>query len=450
LNTGQVGNFVNSAGAFVKSGSGINYGDPYYGDRTPTFYYWNIGVQRALTNNITLTMNYAGSITHFVAGAGGLRGLQSGEINPVYLPLGALLTKPATTANIMAAQAIIPGCCTAPYSGFTAAAATTAGSTVATIGQGLKWMPQYSGTTDTWGVQSANAAYNAWEVSIAIRPTHGLTFNLNYTFDKEIDDAGTIRTGYPIPASASLDGIARRADRADRSIAVLDLPENLAMYGVYKLPFGKGHIGGDHFLVRALAGGWELSGISTYLSGEPLFITSSACTSTTLPSQGTCMPDLNPNFTGHNLRQNGKWGQGVTALTLGTIQYVSGEIANTTPGNGITSTGASTPCGSSVGPFCNSGAYMIGDAPRGAAFGLRGPSNFRVTAGLRRSFDITEKAKFIFAVDCQNLSNSVTFGGGGGGSASAIGQSINSAAFGTLGSASSDSRDFQFSGRISF
>ena len=462
LSTGQVGNFVNGAGAFVKSTSGINYADPYYGDRTPTFYYFNFGFQHSFTPNITLTMNYAGSVTHFVAGAGGIRGLQSGEVNPIYFALGAggtvavpqygagLLTQPATATNLALANAILPGCCAAPYAGFTAAAGTTAGAGFATIAQSLKWMPQYSGTTDTWGVQSANASYNAWEVSVAIRPTHGLTFNLNYTFNKEIDNAGTIRTGYPIPANRILDGVARRADRADRSIAILDLPENLAMFGVYKLPFGKGHIGGDHFLVRAFAQGWELSGITTYLSGEPLFFTSSACSATSLPNQGTCMPDLNPGFSGRNIRINGKWGQGVTATTLTTNQYLQGYVSNTTPGNGITSAGASTPCGTSVGPFCNAGPLMIGDAPRGGAYGVRGPNNFRVTAGLRRTFDITEAVKFTLAVDCQNVLNSVTFGGGGGGSTSSIGQSINAASFGTLQTASSDSRDFQFSGRINF
>jgi hypothetical protein len=437
--TGQVGNFVNTAGAFVKSNAGINYADPYYGDRTPTFMFWNFGFQRSLTHSITLTMNYAGSATHFIAGAGGIRGLQSGEVNPKYLALGSLLTKAATPANVAAAQAIIPGCCAAPYPGFTAAASTTAGAGLATIAQGLKWMPQYSGTTDTWGVQSANAAYNSWQTSIAIRPTHGLTFNLNYTFDKEIDDAGTIRTGYDIPGSAILSGKSWKADRIDRSLSVLDIPENLAMYGVYKIPVGgKGEFGGDHFLVRALAKGWELSGISTYTSGLPLFITSSACTATSLPNQGTCMPDLNPNFFGTNIRTNGKWGEGVTATTLGTKQYIQGNVINTTPGDGTNTltpgaTQVATPCGTSVGPFCNSGNYMIGDAPRGGAFNLRGPNNFRVTAGLRRTFDVTEQIKFQFAVDCQNLLNSVTFGGGG-----------------TLGTASADSRDFQFSGRISF
>ena len=445
LTTGLVGNFVNSSGAFVKSTAGISYADPYYGDRTPTFYYFNFGGQRSITQNITVTVNYAGSVTHFVSGASNLRGLQSGEINPIYLQLGSLLTKAATPANIAAAQAILPGCCTLPYAGFGAAAATTAGSTIATIGQALKWMPQYSSTADTWGAYSANAAYNAFQFSLEIRPTHGLNLNVNYTYSKELDDTGTQRTGYAIPSSAILGGKTWAANRIDRSINALDIPESLAIYGVYRLPFGKGHMGGENPIVRWVAGGWELSGITTYTAGLPLFITSSACTSTTEPGQGQCMPDINPNFTGHNIRTNGKWGQGVTALTLGTQSYLNGYISNTTPGEGV---GGAT-CASSTGPFCNSGNYMIGNAPR-APFNLRGPSNLRITGGLRRTFDVTEKVKFIFGVDCQNVLNSVTFGGGGGGTATSIGQSVNSSTFGTLSTASSDSRDFQFSGRIQF
>jgi hypothetical protein len=231
-------------------------------------------------------MNYSGSVSHFVSGAAGIRGLQSGEVDPKYLPLGALLTKAATAANVAAAQAIIPGCCTAPYAGFTAAAGTAAGASFATIAQGLKWMPQYASTNDTWGLYSANAAYNALQASIAIRPTHGLTLNVNYTWSKEMDDAGTIRTGYPIPAGQNATGKTWKADRMDRSLSAIDSPQNLAMYGVYKLPFGKGGFGADSFIVRTLAGGWEFSSILTYASGYPLTLNSTSCTATTLPNQG--------------------------------------------------------------------------------------------------------------------------------------------------------------------
>jgi hypothetical protein len=450
LSDGQVGNFVNSAGAFVKSTNGISYGDPYYGDRTPTFYFWNFGFQRSLTKDITYTMNYAGSATHFVAGAAGLRGLQSGEINPIYLPLGLLLNSAATPANIAAAQAIIPGCCNSPYPGFAAAAATSAGSTIATIGQGLKWMPQYSGTSDTWGLYSANAAYNALQVSLAIRPTHGLTFNVNYTFSKELDDAGTIRTGYPIPANLNATGRAWAADRIDRSLSTIDTPDVFVAYGVYKLPFGKGGIGQDNRFVRAIAGGWELSSILTLQSGYPLTLSSSSCTSSTLPGQGTCMPDINPSFSGPI--KTAKWASGVTALNLGTRPYINagpaGYLSTTIPGDGVSASGAAVPCAQSPYAFCNPAAFEIGDAPRTGAFGLRTPPNFRLTSGLRRTFPIHENLAFIFGVDCQNVTNRVTFGENVGNLSIPTG--VNSSTFGTLNFASSDSRDFQFSGRLSF
>jgi hypothetical protein len=447
LSDGLVGNFVNSAGAFVKSTNGIAYADPIFGDRTPTVYFYNLGIQQSLSPNITLTMNYAGTMSHFIAGASNIRGPQSSEINPKYFPLGTLLTAPATPANVAAAEAIMPGCCTAPYPGFTAAAETAAGATFATIGQGLKLMPQYSGVTDTWGSESANAAYNSLQASLAIRPTHGLTFNVNYTWSKEMDDAGTIRTGFAVPGAENATGQFKPAHSMDWSLSTLDQPQSIAAYGVYDLPFGKGNIGSNHFLVRVLAGGWKFSNILTYSSGYPLTLTSSACTATDQPGQGECMPDVNPNFRGKILST--PWKQGVTALNLGTQTHINnGYVSNTTLGDGVTSTGAGAPCGSSAGPFCNVGAFMIGDAPRTGAFGLRSPGGFRLTSGLRRSFDITERVKFVFGVDVQNVTNSVTFGSDAGNLE--IPTNVNSSNFGTLDFASSDSRDFQFSGRIAF
>ena len=455
LSDGQIGNFVNSSGAFVQSKNGIAYADPYYGDRTPTLNFFNFGMQQAFTQSITFTLNYVGSVSHFLSGASNIRGLQSGEINPIYLPLiaGNLINAAATPTNIAAAQAIIPGCCGTPYPGFAAAAATSAGSTIATIGQSLKWMPQYSGTSDTWGAYSANAAYNALQASIAIRPTRGLTFNFNYTWSKEMDDAGTIRTGYPIAAAQNATGRAWKADRMDRSLSTIDTPQNLAAYGVYKLPFGKGAIGGSHFIVRALAGGWTFSSIVTYQSGYPLTLSSSSCISTTLPGQGTCMPDVNPAFSGPIKTSN--WPSGVTALNLGTKSYINEGLGGTAGYNASTVAGAggqngttAVPCAQSGAPFCNPAPGMIGDAARTGAFGLRTPGNFRLTSGLRRVFPIHDSVNFEVGVDCQNVTNSVTFGENVGNLSVPTG--INTSSFGTLNFASSDSRDFQFSGRVNF
>jgi len=440
LNTG---NYVNGAGTFVQAGA-ISYLDPYVSARAPEFDFWNFGIQRELIRDVTFMVNYAGSQSHFLAGASNIRGLQSGEIDPKYFALGVgvygagLLSKPATAANIAAANAIIPGIA-APYPGFIAAANTAKGASYATIGQMLTWMPQYSGTTDTWGSQTANASYHSLQVSLSKRASHGLTLNLNYTYSKQIDDTGTIRTGYAIPASLTLNHETWAPDRIDRGLSATSVPQNLSIFGVYRLPFGKGQIGGDHLLTRAFLTNWNLSGVFTYVAGAPLQLTSTACSSASEPGQGQCMPDINPNFTG-NVRQNGSWGHGATAANLGQYSYIKGAISGTTPGQGA----GNVPCTASSGPFCNSGALMIGDAPRSAPFGLRGPGVYNLNMGLRRSFKIVGSSSFIFGVDCQNATNKVTFSG--------INTVVNSASFGTISSATSNSgsRDFQFSGRIRF
>jgi len=85
----NVGFYVNSAGGFVTAGAAPGYPDPYLSDRAPEFNFWNFGVQRELTKDITVTSSYAGSQSHFIAGAATMRGLQSGGINPKYFALGA-------------------------------------------------------------------------------------------------------------------------------------------------------------------------------------------------------------------------------------------------------------------------------------------------------------------------------------------------------------------------
>ena len=420
-------------------GTGIAFPDPYLSSRAPEFVFYNFGMQREVMRDTTVTINYVGSQSHFIAGAGNIRGLQSGEVDPKYLALGTNLSKPATAANIAAAQAASGITLPIPYAGYTAAAAVNSNATIAHM---LTWMPQYGGTSDPWG-DVANSNYNAFQLSVAHRASHGLTLNINYTYSKNIDDAGTARSGYPLPASVTATGRTWGQNRIDRSLSINSQPQNLSIYGVYESPFGKGKIGGDHFVVRALLGGWDFSSIFQYYSGVPLAIVGS-CNATQNVGQGQCMPDVNPNFIGKNPRQNGGWGQGMTAANLGKTQYLVGTIPNTNSGAG---SDAAT-CAASSGPFCNSGNFMIGDAPRIAPYGLRGPSVYRLTSALHRTFDITERAKFIFGVDCQNVTNSVTFGNNA--ENNQIGVNVNASTYGTVNFASADARAFQFSGRFTF
>jgi hypothetical protein len=447
----NVGNTVNAAGNFVQAAAAPGFADPYLSGRAPEFNFWNFGIQRQVTQDIAVTLNYAGTESHFITGATNMRGLESGQINPIYYALGSLLNQPATPSNLAAANtaaaaAGLPAI-SLPYAGFGLAAQTQAGAGKATIGQALVWKPQFSGTTDSFGNQSANAVYHSMQLSVSKRASHGLTLNLNYTYSHNIDDAGTQRSGWAIPGNLLISGKSWRENRIDRSTSLNSVPQHLVIYGVYQSPFGKDGLGHNSLLLRSLAGGWTLSGIFTYTSGTPLALTSSACTSSTQPTAGTCEPDLNPNYQSNTIRQNGSWGHGITAKTLtGGTPFLTGYIANTTPGMSATASGTTpVPCATSTGPFCNPNSFMFGDAPRTAPFGIRNPSVYNLNMSVRRSFNLTpERVKFIFGVDCQNVTNKVTFGG--------IQTNINSATFGTVTTATSNtaSRDFQFSGRITF
>jgi len=441
----NVGNTVDSNGNYLKAGGAPTYADFYVAGRAPEFNFWNFGFDREISSNITISIDYAGSESHFIYGASNMRGLYAGQVNPVYYALGSLLNAPATAANVAKAQAIIPTI-TAPYAGFEAAAATSGGAGQATIGRMLTWMPQFSGTSDIWGDSTANASYHALQISAHKRMSSGLDITANYTYSKQIDDSGTQRDGFPIPASAVLNGKAYLQNRIDRSVSATSVPQNLAVFGTYQLPFGTGSLGGSaNPMVRQIIKGWNLAGIFRYSSGAPLLVTSSACTSSSQPFAGTCMPDVNPNFTGKTIRQNGSWGKGITAGNFTAIKYLVGANTDTTPGDGVPNGTTKVTCANSTGPYCNSNSFMFGDASRTLSYdGLREPSAYGLDGSVSRTFDITERWKFVFRADCTNITNKVTFGG--------IQTSMNNTNFGAVGSATGNtgSRDFQFSGRINF
>lgn len=394
----------------------LGYIDPHYAAKAPQFPSWSFGFQRLITKDITATVSYVGNEGHFLY-AGGARGLYNNQINPSYLSLGNTLGATATAAN-MPTGAL-------PYSTFNN-----------TVGQALKLYPQYNGVSDIFGSVS-NSDYNALQVSIVGRQSHGLSFMVNYTFSKSFDDAGTFRTGYAIPAGmlANNPTKALPLDRVDRSLSVFDVPQNISATSTYDLPFGKGHLGGDNMFVRMVAGGWRLSDIFTYISGNPLVITSSTCSGIT--GQGTCMPAYNTAFTGP-IMPNGKWGHGATAATLASIQYINPAA--------FLQTGSLT------------NEYVLGDVARTAPYGLRGPSNYDIDGSVRRTFPLTkdDRVQFVFEANVFNAVNHVWFGSTSSDGLASIGQSVTSSTpsadtgLGVVAGQANSPRQYQFAGHINF
>jgi hypothetical protein len=435
--------YSSAAVAPYKISSTLAYLDPKYGGRTPTFEGWSFGFQRLLTKDITATVSYVGNQGHFLLPSGSPRGLWANQMNPSYLSLGSTVLGTTATSAAMTANGL-----TLPYANFSGGK----------ISQALLPFPQYSGVTDQ--VPSVgNSNYNALQLSIVQRLSRGMTFMLNYTYSKTIDDIGTFRTGYAIPAGlmANSSTASWPIGRIERSRSTQDQPQNLIVTSTYDLPFGKGHIGSGNTIVRALAGGWRISDIFSYVAGNPLAITSSTCTN--VSGQGTCMPAYNTAFTGA-VRQNGGWGHGATrpgnagtvasTTALSAIQYINpaaflqtGSLVNST-----TCSAGTTACTGMV----------LGDVARTGPYGLRGPGNYDIDGTVRRTFDLWKegRVKFIFEASVFNAVNHVWFGSTASTADGSIGSSVTSSTpasdtgLGVIAGQANSPRQWQMAGHITF
>ena len=428
LNTG---NYLNGSGNFVTASAAPGYADPYLSGRAPEIVFYNGGIQRSITNDLTIAVNYAGSQAHFINASGSNgRGYWANSLNPVYIAgLGRLssatsassplLDAPATAANIAKAQAAMPSI-RIPYAGVPAAAAK---SSRLTISQMLRAFPQYSSVSDLWGQNIANISYNSLQISLVQRRWKGLSYTLNYTYSHNVGDDGNFRGGFALPSgTVSGTSASYSQNRIDRAPSTQSVPQSVSAYWVWQLPFGKDHIGADNFYVRTFAGGWQLSGIYTYSGGAPVAVTTSGCRT----EVGTCVPDLNPDYAGKG-RINGSYGSKNTGSNF-TTQYLDPN-AFQTPQNLFT--GASP-------------VYLIGNAPRTHAYDLETPAKYNLDMGVKRSFDLaSERFKFIFEANCLNVTNKHTFTG------------LNtvwtpgSTTFGRFSGASGN-RDWQLAGHITF
>jgi hypothetical protein len=461
LNTG---NYVNSSGK-LQTASTVAYADPYVSGRAPELNFYNAGIERAITKDMTLAINYVGDQSHFIinstSSGANARGYWVNQLDPKYLAgLGSVLASDgktpiliaaATAANVAKAQLAMPGISIPAF--FQAAAAI---STTPTIAQGLVAFPQYSGVTDTWGENVGNFSYNSLQITLLQRTAKGLSFNFNYSYSKNIGDDGSFRSGFYIPAAAlssnGASGVNNQSwpqDRIDRSITTIDNPQLIHAFGVWELPFGKGHIGSGSFLVRTLAGGWQLSGIYTYSSGTPVVVTSSLCSSSTYPGQGQCQPDLNyasNDVTSMNARIHGSYGTGPNGVNACNIGLVSGCTAISY----VDVNAFKAPADISTAPYSGTPAthaqqFLIGTSPRTRPLNLWNPGTQNLDASLHRSFPLPKDfGSLMLQADCTNVWNKVTFGGPNGA------WSTGSATFGQVTSASATPRDWQFAAHFIF
>lgn len=379
------------------SGGGIkSYGDYFHASRAPYTQDWSLTIERELPRSVILNVSYSASVSHFLPTSIGL-GIYSDQIQPQYLALGNLLQASATSTNVAAAQAIIPGV-HLPYANFSG-----------TIGQMLKPFPQYSSIGVVYPLVG-NSSYNSLQVSAQKSISKGLNFLISYTFSKEIDDSGS--NNNLANGSFSAGRTAYNA-RIERTVGIANIPNTVVASYVYDLPFGAGHSwGSGNPVMRAVVSDWRIAGIQTYRQGIPLGPFTGACNA---PYTGACYVNYNPNFSGH-VRINGNYGSG----------YIKGALRPYID----------------VNAFSNPPAYTFGDTPRTQPYGLHNPPYFDEDFSLSRSFPIRDRMNLQLEASAFNAFNRTELG--------SINTNITSASFGTIASQVNGARNLQFQAKVTF
>jgi len=406
------------------------YPDKYLGSRAPEFINWSFGIQRQLTSALTLTTTYVGSEGHFLPADGSnARGYWANQLDPKYLSLGSALGDKGAAIATDCAKYALP--CPANF------------NTGQQLNVALKPFP-FQSVADAFGYV-ANSHYHGLQAVVNMRPWHGFTVNSNFTWSRAIDNGGTFRTGYAIPAGtlANHSDLSYKADAIEKSVSTSNQPLHFVLTSVWNWPFGKTLLN-SNFVERAVLGGFKFSGIYQAYSGSPLTLTETA--SQTNQAQSTNNPIMNPNFTG-SARQNGKWGKGITTANY---NQASGgaPVASTTfivPSTGTTVSNAAGPFMNPVTTMLSSYAYKFSDAPRTAPYNIVGPGNYQLDLALVRTFPlhITEASKLNFRAEWYNVTNHTLFG-----VASTV---VGSANFGQVtANGNANRKAAQFSARIEF
>ena len=106
--------------------------------------------------------------------------------------------------------------------------------------------------------------YNALQMKLQKRFSGGLSFLASYTWSKTMDNTNNILYPYNDKLNYTL----------SNGFKLVDVPQNFVFSYVYELPFGTGkkYLNNGSGMLRHLAGGWSINGITTFQAGQPLGI----------------------------------------------------------------------------------------------------------------------------------------------------------------------------------
>ena len=271
--------FVNPS---VSNGANVAWYQGREGTRPPENFSVNLSIQHQLSNSMVVEASYNGVMgMHLQSGL-----LAYNQINPLYIQkygINALTSALTSTAGIATG---VP----APWAGF-----STLWGSRGTVAQALRPFPQYAtiDTTAGGGDHSGHSTYHAAILKLERRMGSGLTLQTSYVFSKVLTDADSYW-----PGSAAADFFNRGLEK---SIGQFDVTHNFKMSVVYDLPFGKGKTWLKTGAAAAILGGWRVSGIAAYSSGQPIGVS----TSYSLPIFNGRTPAYVSSYTGWRAQTQG-------------------------------------------------------------------------------------------------------------------------------------------------
>jgi hypothetical protein len=406
----------------AKNTASLSYWDPYYGARAPEYENWSFGLERQLTNDMSVSVSYVGSAGHFIKPSGSIGAYWNNKLQESYAAMAGYSLASATGNSYSACGgatcqwtllsqkvnvngtngiAVAQGFGFNPQNGYSAGSGQTYYQNNSVYQYYLPF-PQYSGVSPTTSFVG-NTNYHALQIVARQRPAHGFNWMAAYTWSKNIDDLGTFRT-YDNP-------------RLDRSLSAADQPQSLTVTAVYQLPVGKGHMFGENLIYRAIASDWALSGISTLRSGLPIVITASGCGGSSILNQ--CMPSVVQGQPGRQYKIGRTPSGSVagwdpnSANYISTIQYVNAN-AFTVNQAGNPAGSATDAYGTTDGQAINVGGgpadYVPGNATRISPLGMFGQKSVNTDMALKRTFPIYREWKLALEADMSNIANHPTYG----------------------------------------
>jgi hypothetical protein len=309
---------------------------------------WNLAVQHAVTNNLSVDLAYVGSnIIHV-----GIPDSNLNQLTAAQLAQGPSLLTP------------VPN----PYFGQLPPSSSLDTKNIASA-QLIKPYPRFQNVA-TYRHNSGTTNYNAIQVKAEQRFTHGLSFLFAYTHSKLIDDASSVfsSTVLSSPNTSSLIAADTFRPYLERDSSSGDMPNVTSLSGIYDLPAGRGHRFASSGIGNAILGGWSINTIMSLQSGMPVTVT-----------QAT----NNNSFAGFSLQRPNIVGNPKLAADLRS----PAQFFNTAA-------------------FATAPEFVIGSASRNP---VRGPAYRDLDISLIKRTRIVEKADLEFRAEMFNVTNTPAF-----------------------------------------